>query len=91
MVLETAFVLKSNYGVARSRIVDALADLIQRHNIRVLQVAKPMVLQALDLCRPSSRVSFADALLWAQVQETGAGAIYTFDQRFPDHGIQTLG
>ena len=54
-------------------------------------VSKPSVLEALQLCRNSARVSFADALIWAQALHMGAERIYTFDGRFPSRGIEIEG
>jgi len=86
-ILESAFVLNKTYGIDRQSTVRALSDLVQRRNIHTLQVTKAYLLEALDLCRPSGRVSFGDALLWAEAVSAGTGRIFTFDRRFPDRGI----
>jgi hypothetical protein len=44
-------------------VVDALRAFVQRHNIRLLNLPKPLALEAPSLCRDSGRHSFADALL----------------------------
>lgn len=90
-LVETAYVLSSQYQVPRADIVDALADLVQRSNLRLPNLAKPHVLAALSLCRDSKRCSFTDALLWAQARDNGAERIYSFDAKFPDEGIEILG
>lgn len=87
-IAETAYVLTRNYGVPRARAVDALVDLIQRENIRLYAMEKHFVVQALTICRPSGRVSFADALLWACARSSGLQRIYTFDGRFPGTGVE---
>ena len=38
------------------------------------------------LCRPSGRVLFADALIWAEAVTNGLN-VYTFDRRFPNSGV----
>ena len=91
VLVETAYVLESVYGVARARIVDALIELVQRRNLRPLHLSKAQICEALELCRPSGRVSFTDALIWAQAREAGAERIYSFDRRFPDHGVEISG
>lgn len=91
VLVETAYVLESVFGVARARIVDALIELVQRRNLRPLHLSKARVCEALELCRPSRRVSFTDALVWAQAREAGAERIYSFDRRFPDHGVEIAG
>src|SRR4051812_45974557 len=63
-ILETAYVLTSVYSVPRDLVVDGLIDLIQRANLRLPNLPKGAVLEALRLCRNSARVSFADALIW---------------------------
>ena len=85
---ETAYVLTSVYAVARGQVVDHLIDLIQKRNLVTLALDKGAVIQALLLCRPSARVSFADAMVWAAAKSTGAEAVYSFDERFPEHGIE---
>lgn len=89
ILTETAYVLTSFYEVPRERVVDSLIDLISKENIVLHGLSKEVTIQALLLCRPSKRVSFADALLWAVAMSCGKEAcIYTFDKRFPGDGLQ---
>lgn len=90
VIAETAYVLTKVYGVERSAVVNVLIDLVQRRNVRPLHLSKPALIEALDLCHPSGRVSFADALLWAQVRDTDSRRLYTFDREFPRQDIETL-
>ncbi len=90
VLVEVAYVLTSVYGVARASTVDALQALIRRRNLKLLSLSKPVALEALSLCRDSRRVSFADAMQWAQAREIGPPRIYTFDRRFPDLGVAVL-
>jgi predicted nucleic acid-binding protein len=85
-VAESAYVLQSNYGVPRDEVVDRLVWLLRRENIRTLQTDKDLICLGLLLCRPSGRVSYADAMLWAAARSDGSD-IYTFDRRFPSDGI----
>jgi predicted nucleic acid-binding protein len=85
---EAAYVFSSVYRAPRIVVVDALSEFLQRANIRLHFLTKPEALTALDLCRDSGRVSFADALLWAIARKAGAGLILTFDERFPSEGIE---
>ena len=87
VLVEAAYVLTTVYEVAREAAVDALIDLVQRRNLVLLQLDKPLALAALRLCRSSGRVSFADAFLWAQARQAGADTVYTFDARFPSVGL----
>jgi len=91
VLLETAYVLTTVYSVPRAAVVDSLSELIQRANLRLTTLPKPAVLDALQLCRNSARVSFTDALIWAQARHLGAERIYSFDGRFPSRGVQIEG
>jgi len=90
VLVEVAYVLTSVYGVARAATVDALQTLIRRRNLKLLSLSKPAALEALSLCRDSGRVSFADAMQWAQAREIGPLRVYTFDRRFSDLRVVVL-
>ena len=85
---ETAFVLSSVYRMSRQQTIDFMVALVERENISTYAMNKAFVLQGLIMCRPSGRVSVADAMLWAAARTAGASAIYTFDERFPDDSIE---
>lgn len=87
VLAESAFVLSSVYGVARPSLVDGLVAFVQKDNVRILHLDKGIVIQALLMCRPSKRVSFADAMVWAAARSTRAEAVFSFDERFPTDGI----
>ena len=88
VLAEAAYVLTSVYRVAREAVVDGLIALLQRPNVTPHALDKDIVIQGLLLCRPSGRVSFADALTWATARSAGATVIYSFDQRFPTEGLE---
>ncbi len=85
---ETAFVLGSVYSVPREEIVDGLVSFVRKDNIETYGMDKVFVLQGLLMCRPSGRVSFGDALIWAEARSAGGDTVYSFDQRFPSDGIE---
>ena len=85
---ETAFVLSSVYRMSRQQTIDFMVALVERENISTYAMDKAFVLQGLIMCRPSGRVSVADAMLWAAARTAGASAIYTFDERFPDDSVE---
>ena len=87
-LIETAYVLRSRYQVPREAIVDQLVALVRKENISTFALDKALVLQGLLMCRPSARVSFADAMVWAAARSSGAKLVYSFDQRFPKDGIE---
>ena len=86
VLVETAHVLTSVYGVSREVVVEHLAALLRKENIGVFRLPKELVIEALHLCRPSRRVSFADALIWAAAR-AGKATVFTLDERFPREGI----
>ncbi len=87
-LVETAYVLTSVYKVPREVVVDHLILFLQKKNIRPFALEKDILLQALLLCRPSGRVSFADALVWAAARSTPSKVVYTLDDRIPRDGIE---
>ena len=87
-IAETAYVLTTVYRISREIAVDHLIALIQRENISPLGLDKGVVLNGLLLCRPSGRVSFADAMVWAAARSSGTHVVYSFDQRFPSDGLK---
>ncbi len=90
VLAETAHVLMSGYQVTRVAVVDQLITFIQRQNISLYALRKALVVQALLMCRPSGRVSFGDALIWAVARTARADAIYSLAERFPEDGLEVL-
>lgn len=88
VITETAYVLRDIYAVGREDIVDRLMNFVRKPNISVYGIDKDLVLEGLMMCRPSGRVSFGDAMVWAAARAAGAGVVYTFDRRFPSDGIE---
>jgi predicted nucleic acid-binding protein len=86
VLVETAYVLQSFYKVPRAVLVDSLIELVQKKNVEIYSLQKDKVIRALLFCRPSHRVSFADALVWAAALQESA-TVYTFDERFPSEGL----
>ena len=87
VLAETGYVLMSVYGVPREVVVENLLLLVQKRNITPFGLDKGIVLEGLLLCRPSGRVSFADAMVWAAARSAGSEVVYSFDERFPRDGL----
>jgi predicted nucleic acid-binding protein len=85
---EVGYVLINHYGQDRAAVVDSLIDLIQRQNIEIRGLNTDLAVAGLRMCRESGRVNFADALTWAGARCDAPAAVYTFDRRFPDDGIE---
>ena len=88
VLAETAYVLTSVYQVSRGVVVDHLIAFLQKENVSLFALDKGLVLQALLLCKPSGRVSFADAMVWAAARSSGNRVVYSLDERFPDDGLE---
>jgi len=86
-VMEAAYVLASLYRLSRRLVVDTLIGLVQKENVVLVGLDKSIAIDALLLCRPSNRVSFGDAMIWAAARSAGAAIIFSFDARFPHEGI----
>ncbi len=87
VLVETAYVLTSVYQVPRPVVVDHLIAFLRKENVAPYTLSEDAVLQALLLCRPSNRVSFADAMVMAAARSAGAKVVYSFDRRFPGDGL----
>ena len=88
VLAETAYVLTSVYHISRSVVVDHLIAFMQKENLAPFALDKGVVLQALLLCKPSGRVSFADAMVWAAARSSGSQVVYSLDERFPGDGLE---
>ena len=88
VLAEASYVLSSVYQLSRALIVGQLIEFVQKQNIIVYAISKGLLIQALLMCRPSGRVSLADALIWAAARSSGSGVVYSFYQRFPDEGLE---
>ncbi len=91
VLAETAYVLTSVYQVPRHVVVDHLIAFIQKKNVSAFALDKGLVLQALLVCRPSGRISFADAMVWAATRSAGNKTVYSLDERFPADGLEVRG
>ncbi len=88
VIAETAYVLTSVYRIPRKVVVDHLVAFSQKENISAFALDKGIVLQALLLCRPSARVTFADAMVWAAARSLANRVVYSLDERFPEDGLE---
>ena len=88
VLAETGHVLRTTYHISREDVADHLIEFVRKTNIQTYGIDKSLVLQGLLMCRPSARVSFADALIWASARSAGADVVYSLDQRFPSDGLE---
>jgi predicted nucleic acid-binding protein len=88
-IVETAHVLRTEYGVARPDIVDALLDLVRRENIRFLGMEHDHVVDAFVRARAMPGRPIPDALIAIAARGAGALPLVTFDRQMARYGIAT--
>jgi predicted nucleic acid-binding protein len=88
-IVETAHVLRTQYGVERSAIVDTLLDLVRRENVRVLGLPHDDLVEALVLARAMPGRPIPDALIAIGARSAGALPLVTFDRRMARYGVAT--
>ena len=85
---EVSYVLRSTYLLPREMVIDHLLTFLSKQNVSCYGLDKGTVQQALLMCRPTGRISVADAMIWAAARSSGLNVVYSFDQRFPSEGIE---
>jgi predicted nucleic acid-binding protein len=86
-ILETAHVLRTQYGVPRADVVTSLIDFVTREGVTTLELPKADVLEALVRARAIPSVPIPDALIAAASRSASAVPIYTFDKDFGRLGV----
>ena len=89
-LIECAHVLRSQYGVPRRAIIDALIDLVQRENVRVLGLRTESVVEVLVRARSLPGRPIPDALIVAASMDGGATALATFDRDQARYGFPVM-
>lgn len=90
VLLETAHVLRTQYGVSRADVVDALIELTTRENLDVLGLAKGTAVESLVRARALPGSPLPDALVAATVREADAFPLYSFDRELARHGVPVV-
>ena len=85
---ECAHVLRTQYEVKVLDIADALIGLIQRANVRVLEVRTDIVAEALVQARSMPGRPIPDALIVAGSIATSASPLVTLDRDQRRYGIE---
>lgn len=89
-LLETAHVLRTQYGVERRDVVDVLIDLLTRRDIELLGLPKAVALTALVRARSLPGSPLPDALIAATSAWAGALPLYSFDEELAQHGVAVM-
>ena len=87
VLLESAHVLRTQYGVERRDVLDTTIELLTRDNMHVLGATTNSVVEALVRARGLPGAPLPDALVAAIVRDTGAMPLYTFVRESFRHGI----
>ena len=88
-IVEVAHVLRTQYGVARGDIVEALLDLVRRENVEVLGMEHNEVVEALVRARALPGRPIPDALIAIGARAAGALPLVTFDREMARYGVAT--
>ncbi len=86
-LVETAHVLRTQYGVARADVVEVLIELLTRENVSLLGLPNSNALGALIRARALSDSPLPDALIAASAEWAAALPLYTFDKQMGRLGI----
>ncbi len=79
VLMESAHVLRTLYGVARHDVIDAMLGIASRSNIVVLGLSREATLTAMTRARELQDGPLPDALIVAMAQAAGALPVYSFD------------
>jgi predicted nucleic acid-binding protein len=84
---ECAHVLRTQYGVDQADVIDSLIGLIQRENVRVLELRADLLVGVLVRARQLPGRPIPDALIVASAMAADALPLATFDRGQRRYGI----
>jgi predicted nucleic acid-binding protein len=87
VLLETAHVLRTQYGVERRDVLDTLLELMTRAGVETLGVNRGLIIEALVRARELPGSPLPDALVAATVRDAAAFPLFTFDRDLVRHGV----
>lgn len=86
-LVETAHVLRTQYDVERSDVIDVLIELLTREDVQLLGLPKSDALAAMVRARSLPGGPIPDALIAATAAWAGALPLYTFDAQLHRQGV----
>lgn len=89
-LVETAHVLRTQYGGNRADVATQLIDFVTREDVATLELSKPDVLDALVRARALPGSPIPDALIVAASRSGGAAPLYSFDRDMTRLGDSVL-
>ncbi len=87
VLVETAHVLRTQYGIGRGDVVEALLALVTRENVDVIGLDTDETIEALVAARSQPGRPIPDALILHQARAARALPLYTFDTGMGRYGI----
>jgi predicted nucleic acid-binding protein len=87
VLVETAHVLRTQYGVARADVVDALLDLVRREDVVVLGMTTADTTDVLVRARSQPGRPIPDALIAIAARAAGALPLHSFDREMARFGV----
>ena len=89
-IMETAHVLRTQYGIGREDTVDVLTELLTRQNVTTLGLPTSDAVAALLTARSLPGNPIPDAFIAATANWAGALPLYSFDEDLRKHGVTVL-
>lgn len=86
-LVEAAHVLRSQYGVARSDVIDTLLDLVRRDDVAILGMSTSDTTDALVRARSQPGRPIPDALIAIAAGASGALSLHAFDRAMSRYGV----
>jgi predicted nucleic acid-binding protein len=90
VLVETTHVLRTQYGIARERVLDELIGVIQRENVQILCSRTEPVLEMLVRARSLPGHPIPDALIVAAAVGNDATVLATFDRGQTRYGFPAV-
>jgi predicted nucleic acid-binding protein len=87
VLLETAQVLRTQYGIDRTDVLETLIELLAREDITTIGLPEDVVIEALVRARALPGSPLPDALVDATAKSAGAQPLYSFDRDLARHGV----
>ena len=89
-LVECAHVLRTQYAVPQSAVIDALIASVQRENVRILGGRTDVIVGMLVRARTLADRPILDALIVAAAIAADARAMATFDRGQGRYGLEVL-
>ena len=87
VLVETAHVLRTQYGIERADVLETLVELLTRENVVLLGLPNADAVAALVRARSLRGSPIPDAIIAAAASVAGALPLYTFDEDLHRHGV----